>query len=110
MVLRFVFITLLTFLLLSPLLKTLFRQTEKPIIVIAQDNSESLILNKDSSFYRSEYSRKLNAITEQLKGKYDVQSLSFGDKVKDAIDYSFTDKQTDFTDLNNELSVCFRKK
>jgi hypothetical protein len=110
MALRFVFITLLAFLLLSPLLKTLFRQTEKPIIIIAQDNSESIGLNKDSAFYHNQYAQKLNSITDQLKGKYDVHSLSFGDKVKDGIDYSYTDKQTDFSELVNSLNVRFANR
>src|SRR4051812_47331046 len=80
--LRFIFITVLSFLLLSPLLKTLTRQTEKPIIIIAQDNSESIIVNKDSSFYKNEYAQKMNALTEQLKKKFDVHTVSFGDRVK----------------------------
>src|ERR1051325_8056097 len=62
--LRFLFITLLAFLLLTPLIKTLTRQTEKPIIIIAQDNSQSIIINKDSSFYRNEYPQKLRAMIE----------------------------------------------
>jgi hypothetical protein len=110
MALRFVFITLLSILLLSPLLKTLSRQTEKPIIIIAQDNSESVALNKDSFFYRKEYSGKLNALAEQLRSKYDVHPLSFGDKVKDGIDYSYSDKQTDFTDLLNSVEVRFANR
>src|SRR3569832_1482580 len=57
--LRFVFITLLSFLLLSPLLKTLTRQTEKPIIIIAQDNSESIAVYNDFVFYRNDYAKNL---------------------------------------------------
>src|SRR5437867_3979737 len=63
--LRFLFITLLSFLLLTPLIKTITRRTEKPVIIIAQDNSQSVIINKDSAFYRTQYPEKLkNLIAE----------------------------------------------
>ena len=110
MALRFLFITVLSFLLLSPLLKTLTRQTEKPIIIVAQDNSESIIVNKDSTYYKGEYTQKMNALVEQLKKKYDVHSVSFGDRINDGIDYSYSDKQTDYSSLLNSLSIRFANR
>jgi hypothetical protein len=108
--LRFIFITLLSFLLLSPLLKTMTRKTEKPIIIIAQDNSESIIVNKDSSYYKSEYSTKMNAVAEELKKKFEVHTLSFGDKVEDGIDYSYRAKQTDYSALLNAMNIRFANR
>lgn len=52
---RFVLVSLIAFLLLSPLLKMSSHKVEKPVIVIAQDNSMSVVLNEDSAFYRTEY-------------------------------------------------------
>src|SRR3972149_7033140 len=63
---RFTVIGLLAFLLLNPLLKLIFRQVEKPIVVIAQDNSESLIIGKDSSYYKNEYKETLNNLISDL--------------------------------------------
>ena len=51
-VFRFLVVSILAFLLLNPLLKTVFREVEKPIIIIAQDNSESLIIAGDSAYYK----------------------------------------------------------
>ena len=50
--LRFLSVALISFLLLSPLLKSIFREVEKPLIVIAQDYSKSITLGKDSTFYK----------------------------------------------------------
>ena len=54
-VLRFLSVTLIAFFLLSPLMKNISRTVEKPIIIFAQDNSESVIAGKDSGYYKGEY-------------------------------------------------------
>ncbi len=110
MALRFVLISLLAFLLLTPLIKTISREKEKPIVIIAQDNSESIVTNKDSVFYKVEYPAKLNGLIDDLKKKYDVKTVSWGDQVKDQISYGFNDKQTDFTGLLNELNVRYSNR
>ncbi len=108
--LRFVLIALLSFLLLTPLIKTISREKEKPLIIIAQDNSESIVINRDSAFYRKEYREKMNVLIDDLKKKYDVKTISWGDKVSDKIDYSYTDKQTDFTGMMNELDIRYANR
>src|ERR1035438_965870 len=59
-VLRFVTVTLLAFFLLDPLLKNITRTVEKPIIIFAQDNSESIVTGKDSTFYKTEYLKNIS--------------------------------------------------
>ena len=108
--LRFVLISILAFLLLTPLIKTSSNEKEKPIVIIAQDNSESIVINKDSAFYRKGYPAKLNALIDELKKKYDVKTVSWGDKLKEQITYDFNDKQTDFTGLMDELNVRYANR
>src|SRR6478736_7405214 len=79
---RFLAITILCFLLLSPLLKTVNRTTEKPVIIIAQDNSESLIAGKDSAYYRNDYKQALKKLADALSENYDLHIYSFADRVK----------------------------
>jgi len=107
---RFAVISLLAFLLLNPLLKTVFRHVEKPIIVIAQDNSESLLIGKDSSYYKNEYRETLENIIKDLAGKYDVKTYSFGDKISNDISYSFSEKQTDISALFEELHTRYSNR
>jgi hypothetical protein len=108
--LRFIVITLLSFLLLTPLIRTLTRQTEKPIIIIAQDNSESIVTNKDSTRYRLQYASDMQNMVEVLSKKYEVKSLSFGNHVKEGLEFSFDQKQTDFTQLLDEVEVRYANR
>jgi hypothetical protein len=72
--LRFLTVFFLCFLLLSPLLKSEFRELEKPLIVVAQDNSSSIVIGKDSAFYRNAYRQKLNDFIDALSNKYSVKT------------------------------------
>ena len=57
---RFVVVFLIAFFLLNPLIKTIIDEKEQPIVVLAQDVSESITQNQDSTYYTSEY--KLNSM------------------------------------------------
>ncbi len=76
--LRFSLFTLLFFLLLGPLLTSTTRHQNLPIIAILQDDSESLIINKDSSFLRDSLPSKLKELIGAFdKDEYNVQFHSF---------------------------------
>jgi len=105
--LRFLAVSLLAFLLLTPLLKLTSREVEKPVVVIAQDNSESLVLNKDSTFYRTEYAKRMQELVEQLSEKYEVRTYSFGEKFREGLELSFKDKETDISTLFEEVETRF---
>ncbi|HET6226944.1 MAG TPA: hypothetical protein VFF27_11735 [Bacteroidia bacterium] len=112
-ILRFVAVTILSFLLLSPLIKTVKRTVEKPVVVIAQDNSESLVAGKDSAFYKKEYKEKLAALISKLQDKYDVKTYTFADRIKelfstDSINYK--EKQTNISQLFDELDTRYSNR
>jgi len=112
-VFRFITVTTLSFLLLSPLLKTVNRELEKPVIIVAQDNSESVLIGKDSVFYRTDYLKNLQKMMDDLTDKYDVSLYSFGDKVKkvsstDSI--KFNDKQTDMSAFFEEIETRYSNR
>lgn len=96
---RFTLITLLVFLLFSPLIKSNNYIKEKPIVVIAEDNSLSIVSGKDSGFYKSEYRKKWNNVINELNQKYDVRLFSFGSEIKESMDYAFNEKETDISSL-----------
>jgi hypothetical protein len=89
------------------LIKTFVREKEKPIVVFAQDNSESIILNTDSAYYKGAYKKDVDNFLEKLNDKYDVRIISWGDKVIDQPDFTFSDKQTDFSELQKQLNVRY---
>ena len=107
---RFVVVTVLAFLLLSPLLKTTFREVEKPIVVIAQDNSKSIIIGKDSSYYKTEYLASIKRLVEKLSTKYEVHTLSFGDKISDNPNINFTESQTNIAELFEEINTRYSNR
>jgi len=94
--LRFLLVSFLAFLLLGPLMKIIFRQVEKPIIVIAQDNSESVIIGRDSISIQG-YKNNLDDLISSLSTNYEVQTYSFGENTSEGIDYEFNEKRTDLS-------------
>lgn len=102
-ILRGVAVTLIAFLLLSPLVKSTTRYTEKPIVLLALDNSGSIVLGEDSSFYRNEFADKFRTLAADLSKKYEIQTYTFGDKISGGLNPTFADKQTNMENLFTEI-------
>lgn len=66
--LRFLTVTLLSALLLSPLLKSLLTETKKPVIVLAQDQSESAAADLQGAALET-YKQNWQALREGLRRK-----------------------------------------
>lgn len=104
---RFLSVSLISFLLLSPLIKKTTEIVEKPLIIVAQDNSLSIILSKDSSYYRKEYPVAVKDLLDNLGKKYEVPVLSFGDRITPGMETRFTEKFTDISSLFDELNTRY---
>lgn len=103
---RFITLAVLLILLVRPLIKTIERDIEAPIILIAQDNSESIVQTADSTFYKTEWKQSLEELAQRLGEKYQVIRYSFGDdlaseSVYDSLNYNA--KLTDFSKLLDGL-------
>ncbi len=107
---RFVSVFLISFLLLSPLIKSITHNSEKPIIIIAQDNSQSIIINKDSSFYKKNYKESLEKLVSDLSNKYDVHTFSFADKVSEGLKFDYKGKQTDISGFFDEMTTRYTNR
>ncbi|MBN8703251.1 MAG: hypothetical protein J0M08_09300 [Bacteroidetes bacterium] len=105
--LRFVLVSILCFLLLSPISKNVSRTVEKPIVAIVQDNSASIVLTKDSTFYKTTYLNNLHSLSEKLSEKYDVRRYSVGNSLEQNKAIDFTDKQTNLSDFFEEAQTVF---
>lgn len=102
-VIRFVAISIIAFLLLTPMLRTLSKRLEKPIVIIANDESESIVAGSDSLFYHNTFVNDLNKLSDQLAGKYEVKRYGFGDKLNNEFSNSYDGKQTDMAALFSEI-------
>ena len=93
----------LLFFLLNPHIKYSYERIEKPLLIWAQDNSESIQLSEDSSYYRSKYKEDIDAVLENFENKYQIQKLSFGQEIKTVEEFDFTDKYSDYASLFSYL-------
>lgn len=101
--LRFFSVLITSLLLMSFLLKRNLNQTEKPLIILALDNSASVVSGKDSTELKTEFLKKVNQLNSSLCEKYNVQALLFGNKVSQNTTPDYTDKETDISQLLNEI-------
>lgn len=89
-VIRGITVFIIAFFLLGPLLNNRSLSYEKPIILFAQDNSKSILLNTNKSFYEKEYLVQKKKIIDELSTKFEVKSFKVGEKlsVDDEIKYN----------------------
>lgn len=80
--LRCIAVAAIAFLFLAPLVKRQQNRKEKPIVVVAQDNSKSLDYCADSAFYHDQFAADLDALCERLGKDFDVVRYSYGGKVR----------------------------
>lgn len=100
---RFLSVTLIALLLLSPLLKNIVREVKKPVVAIAQDVSESVAEGWDEA-ERTAYQESLRQLAGQLQGDYEVKEYAFGSSVREGIGFEFTDKTSN---LSEALSTAY---
>ncbi len=101
--LRFFSVLMISLMLMSFLMKRNINQTEKPLIILALDNSASVINSKDSAEIKTEFIQRLNKLTTTLAEKYNVQTLLFGNKITQGSVPDFNDKETDISQLLNDI-------
>ena len=107
--LRFFSVSIIAFLLLSPLLKTEIRTIEKPIILFAQDNSRSVVFGNDSLFYRN-YPEELKKTAAKLGKDFDVKLYSFSEQINEGFDTSFSGKETNISILFDEFNTLYSNR
>lgn len=95
--LRFLSMFILSFLLLKPTLFLLQPIEEKPLLIVAQDNSASVLNNKDSLYYRTDYYESLQKDLAALEEKFTLEWLTFGKNVKKKGILDFSEHYTDIS-------------
>ncbi len=108
---RFVVVSGIAFLLLSPLLKSRTTEVVNPYIVVVQDNSESIAQGFAKTGDSSAYFNQLTDLVKGLKEKdFTVETYSFGEQMTevkgDSMRFSFNQK---VTNLSNTLDEIYNK-
>ncbi|RFZ95231.1 hypothetical protein D0C36_06810 [Mucilaginibacter conchicola] len=110
--LRAIVVSLLALLLLSPLIKSVTYQPQKPLILIAQDNSESIKLFRGQNKVSPdggdlEGANSLLALQKQLGDDYEVHAFNFDKDLKDGLSNTFNGKQTNISGALKQLNDRF---
>lgn len=103
---RFTGVTLLSMLLLSPVLKSLITETKKPVVVFAQDQSESVGVSMGSARVE-QYKQQCSTLKSALSEKYDVVDYAFGERVRDGVDFNFSDKVSNISQMINQVTDLY---
>jgi len=101
--LRWLGYSLLAALLLSPLLKYLETDQQEPVVVLAQDVSESVGMEVDTTAYKARW----QALRDELSAKYQVVDYTFGNKVQAGGELTFGDKRTNLDAVLTEISDVY---
>ena len=109
-VIRFTTVFIISLLLLGITLEHFISKTEKPLIFIAHDVSESIIQNKDSSFIKNEYQASLNILSTQLEEKFDVITYKFSNTINDNIKSNYSGKLTDISKVLDQIYSQYSNK
>ena len=104
---RFFVVSSIAFLLLSPFLQSSDKTIEKPIIIIARDNSESIVFNKDSTFYKKAFQQQMKDLTNKLGSRFTIKELCFDATCFDSNQCSYKGKATNFGELFSHISKTY---
>ena len=109
-IIRSLSISLIVLLFFNPYIKVNNKVTEPSTIIIAQDNSNSLILNKDSAFYKKDYPLVLDTLINSLNKKHSIDKYLFGNEVKDFYTIDYQDYYTDIHEVLKNIKKDYYKK
>lgn len=109
-VVRFLAVSLIALLLLAPVAKSTSHEEERPTIALALDNSQSLLLSKDSTFVKTEYVESLRQLIKSLEKKFDVALYSFGStgEMGTLDSLRFDESATDVSNVIREIEEQYR--
>ncbi len=97
MLLRFLSVFLVTFLLASPLVKSLRKITRPPQLLMAVDHSRSMTGLEENMARRDALLKLAQGLQEELNDRFEVIPYSFGAGVTPGLPTDFTDKRSDYS-------------
>lgn len=109
-VLRVLILGILVLLLINPYVRHHSSVVEQPVVILAHDNSASLVLGKDSMFYQGEYQERCDAFREELSNDFQVHEYLFGQEVREFDNLGFTDQLTNVSALLKSVERRYYKR
>ena len=79
--LRTLAVAAIAFLLLAPLVRRESSRKEKPLVIIAEDNSKSLDYCRDSAYYHDGFQKEMSDLVADLSKDFDVRRYRYDSEV-----------------------------
>ncbi len=106
--LRDIIVSVIALLLVSPLVKSVNYNPQKPLVLILQDNSQSIkLFNKAGEKDAGSFVDALSKLKNELGDDYDVREFHFDKELKNDLSKTFTGKQTDISNALHQLNDRF---
>ncbi|MFD1255671.1 hypothetical protein ACFQ3S_02580 [Mucilaginibacter terrae] len=106
-VLRAVAVFVIAFMLVAPLIKTVTYQPQKPLVLIAQDNSSSINTFKPRGFSTEAFNTQLATLKKVLGKDYEVREFNFDHDLHTGLSTGYQGKQTNIASAIHQLSERF---
>ena len=103
--LRFISIFLLAFLLLEPLLSYFDIQIKKPVLLLVNDNSKSVLQDADSTSFVSNLQGQFAELKEALDSEFEIIDYEFDELINDGLNYSYTGRSTNLSKALDDMYI-----
>lgn len=100
---RFLTVLVLCILLLGVILEQFAERKERPLLFVANDNSASVLLSGDSTFYKNELAAKLTEFSKNLEKDFEVVNYDFDDGLTPGFAGDYSGKSTDISNVFNRI-------
>ncbi len=104
---RFLTVFFLLLLLLTPFLKMRHTETQKPVVALLVDNSESIRNGLKKRADTTLYLQTIEKISDKLKEKYDVITYSLSDKLDPKAPENFNGKSTNLSNAFSQINDLY---
>lgn len=109
-ILRFSLVTVIVFLLLGPLIRYFQTEIEQPAIVLAIDNSQSVVMTRDSVQARKDIENFVSEINSKLGGEYALSTYLFGQHVGQRENPDFTEPVTNISEVFESIKSRYANR
>lgn len=109
-ILRCISVTALCFFLLGPILVRIITEKEKPKILMALDNSQSILASGDNESIKKNFLEQWRAVKNELGDDYEVEFLTLGGDIEVSDSANFTAKRTDIGRLFDYINKTYARQ
>jgi hypothetical protein len=108
--LRGIAVASLAFLIFAPPIKTSSKTAEKPLIILAQDNSASIAISQPAGFISRSYVAQFKRLAKTLSKEFEVRTVNFGANIHKGLSFSFDDKLSNLSSVFKMIDEEFTNR